>query len=291
MPGRNSKSCQMEHDRSKSDEKYAQRNPVKDDRLSQWLLEEFYSNQREGICIHELLLDEAGEPTDYRILAANPAYESILGIAVGDAVGQLASELYGAGEAPYLREYAEAVSAGSTTHFKAFFPFMGQYFDILIVPLKEKRFATLFSDITERKQAEPKLFRTSQVLRMLSAGTKLLIRASTLDELLHGMCQILVGTGDYRLAWVGRADGREAKVIVPVAHAGHEEGFLQEIDLSWGSGPSGNLPELDCIQLPLYSSRTQRGHGKAVVAWERFASSARKGCAYAAGRPMAGIAR
>ncbi len=238
----------MEHDCSKSDERYAQRNLAKDDRLSRWLLEEFYNNQREGICIHQLLLDEAGEPTDYRILAANPACESILGIATDAAVGQLASDVYGAGEAPYLREYATAVSSGSTTRFDVFFLPMGRHLDISIVPLKEKRFATLFSDITERKQAEPKLFRTSQVLRMLSAGTKLLLHASTLDELLHGMCQILVGTGEYLLAWVGRAEGREAKAIVPVAHAGHEEGFLQKVDLSWRSGPSGHLPELDCMQ-------------------------------------------
>jgi PAS domain S-box-containing protein len=238
----------MEHGSSKSDEKCTQCNPARDDRLSRWLLEGFYSNQREGICIHELLSDKAGIPTDYRILAANRACESILGIAVDAAVGQLASELYGAEEAPYLTEYAKVVSAGSTTHFEAFFPPMGKHFDILIVPLKEKRFATLFSDITERKQAEPKLFRTSQALKMLSVGTKLLVRASTLDELLHGMCLILVGTGGYRLAWVGRAEGREAKVIVPVAHAGHEEGFLQEVDLPWGSGPSGHLPELDCMQ-------------------------------------------
>jgi PAS domain S-box-containing protein len=238
----------MEHDRLKPDGKYAQRNPTKDDRLSRWLLEEFYSNQREGICIHELLLDEAGEPTDYRVLAATPAYESILGIAVDDAVGQLASELYGAGEAPYLREYARTVSTGSTMQFETFFPPMGQHFDILVVPLKEKRFATLFSDITDRKQAEQKLFKTSQALRTLSAGNQLLVRVSDLNALLQGMCQILTSTGGYRLAWVGRAEAGEPRRIVPVVHAGHEEGFLEEIDLSLSDSASGRLPELDSIQ-------------------------------------------
>jgi len=223
-------------------------NPEQDTSLSRWLLEEFYNNQREGICIHELLFDEAGTPTDYRILAANPAYGSILGIAVDDAVGQLASELYGAGEAPYLRAYSEAVAAGSTAQFETFFPPMGQHFDILIVPLKEKRFATLFSDITDRKKAEQKLFRTSQALRTLSAGNQLLVRVSDLDALLRGMCQILAGTGGYRFAWVGQAEGREAKAIVPVAHAGHEEGFLKKIDLSLSDGSSGRLPELDSIR-------------------------------------------
>ncbi|MEW6313642.1 MAG: PAS domain S-box protein [Pseudomonadota bacterium] len=60
-------------------------------------------------------------------------------------------------------------------------------------------------DITARKRAEAGLLRASRALKTLSEGNRTLIYAKEETSLLHSMCEILVGVGGYRLAWVGYA--------------------------------------------------------------------------------------
>ena len=68
-----------------------------------------FDNMDEGFALHQLVKNEKGEPVDYKIVDVNLPYEIILGIPVKKARGALASKLYGANEAPYLKEYAEVV--------------------------------------------------------------------------------------------------------------------------------------------------------------------------------------
>ncbi|MDX9735237.1 MAG: PAS domain S-box protein [Thermoanaerobaculia bacterium] len=69
-------------------------------------------------------------------------------------------------------------------------------------------------DVTERKEAELALRRKNRALRTLSSCNQTLVRAASEDELLDGMCTILVEEGGFRRAWVGLAAG-EARGLVP----------------------------------------------------------------------------
>ena len=113
-----------------------------------------YSAMNEGVVIHEMIYDAAGEPIDYRILNANPAFESITGIKIKDATGLKASELYGTGEAPYLDLYTKVATSGKPITFEANFEPLGKTFKISVFSPNEGQFATLFADITERKKTE-----------------------------------------------------------------------------------------------------------------------------------------
>ncbi|MBW2647054.1 MAG: PAS domain S-box protein, partial [Deltaproteobacteria bacterium] len=116
-----------------------------------------YSSTNEGIALHEIIYDESGEPVDYRILDVNPAFKFIVGIKRDDAIGAKASELYGTGEAPYLEIYAKVASSGEPTTFETTFEPLAKSFKISAFSPTKGNFATLFSDITERKRAEEKL--------------------------------------------------------------------------------------------------------------------------------------
>ena len=111
----------------------------------------------EGIAIHELVLDQFGEAQDYRITDVNPAYETILGISRGEALGSLASELYGTGKPPYLDIYARVAITGVSNSFEAYFQPKDSYFFIASFALGENRFATMFVDISERKRSEEQI--------------------------------------------------------------------------------------------------------------------------------------
>ena len=62
-----------------------------------------------------------------------------------------------------------------------------------------------FDDITDRREAELALHRLNRTLRTLSRGNEALVRAASEPELLREMCQVIVETGGYRMAWIGIA--------------------------------------------------------------------------------------
>ncbi len=101
------------------------------------------------------------------------------------------------------------------------------------------------TDMTVNKCAERELSRTHRALQMLSSCNEMLVRTSSEDELLFEACRIAVEIGGYRMAWVGFALENEKQDIVPMAHAGEEQGYLSEIQVSWaddhssGIGPAG----------------------------------------------------
>ena len=103
----------------------------------------------------------------------------------------------------------------------------------------------IIEDITERKASEEALRGLNRTLRTLSKCNEVLVRAADETDLLHKSCRIIVEEGGYRLAWVGFAQFDEARTLLPVAHAGHEEGYLAAVRHTWaedsqdGGNPTG----------------------------------------------------
>ena len=108
----------------------------------------------EGVCLHELVFNNANNAIDYRILDVNPSYEKILGFKKEDIINKLASEIYGVKEPPYLKIYAEVTKTGKPTRFEVYFPPLKKNFSISVFTTRNDRFATVFEDITERKRYE-----------------------------------------------------------------------------------------------------------------------------------------
>jgi PAS domain S-box-containing protein len=107
-----------------------------------------------------------------------------------------------------------------------------------------KFFSTITRDITERKRIEADLRRVNRALRTLSACNQAMVRAVREPDLLQQVCRIIVEEGGYRLAWVGFAEHDQAKSVRPVAQAGYEEGYLENMKVTWadterGRGPTG----------------------------------------------------
>ncbi len=100
-------------------------------------------------------------------------------------------------------------------------------------------------DITDGKLADLELARTNRALQMLSRSNEALTRRDDEAELLLQVCRLAVEVGAYRMAWVGYAQDDETLSILPMAHAGHEDGYLSIVKLTWdaeqltGRGPAG----------------------------------------------------
>ena len=119
---------------------------------------------------------------------------------------------------------------------------------------KSLRSFGIVHDITERKQAEAVIEHANRALATLSAVNKSLVRASREDELLHSICRSIVEQRGYRMAWVGYTQHDENKSVKVVASAGYDEGYLDDVNVTWseterGMGPTGRAIRSGTTQL------------------------------------------
>ncbi|MBI5055503.1 MAG: PAS domain S-box protein [Nitrospirae bacterium] len=123
-----------------------------------------YNSMTELMVLHEIVFDSSGNAVDYRLLDCNPSFTKITGITREKAVGALASQLYGSGEAPYLDIYAHVAETGEPVHFETYFPPMKKHFTISVFSPAKGYFATVASDTTERKEAEAEKLKLQEQL-------------------------------------------------------------------------------------------------------------------------------
>ena len=116
-----------------------------------------FSAMVEGHAVNELVYDGNGKPVEYRILLVNPAFERIFKIPSNTAIGRTSREVFGVDESRALALYADVVRTGTSQFFELWYPPMKKYFAISVYSPRKGIFATVFQDITDRKQREQEL--------------------------------------------------------------------------------------------------------------------------------------
>jgi len=118
------------------------------------LFRSLYQHMAEGVALHAVVCDEAGQAVNYRILDVNPQFERYTGLAAAAVVGKLATEAYGVKSAPYLSEYAAVGLTGVPVRLETHFPALDRHYEISIAPMGKGFFATIFLDVSERKRQQ-----------------------------------------------------------------------------------------------------------------------------------------
>ncbi|MEA3350179.1 MAG: response regulator, partial [Chloroflexota bacterium] len=92
-------------------------------------------------------------------------------------VDTLASEVYNSDKPPYLDKYSKVAETGDPIDFETYYPPMDKYCHISVFSPKKGQFATVFSDITERVQAETDLRESHAFQRgLMNAMPDLILR-------------------------------------------------------------------------------------------------------------------
>ena len=117
-----------------------------------------FDNMGEGVALHELVF-AGGKPVNYRIIDINNRFMKIIGVTREQVIGKLATEAYGTSTPPYFEEYAGVGIGKKPIYFETYFASLDRHFAISVAPWRENGFATIFSDIGERKQAEEEITR------------------------------------------------------------------------------------------------------------------------------------
>ncbi len=109
---------------------------------------------------------------------------------------------------------------------------------------KKRVILEVMEDITPQIAAERQFQQAHRALRLLSQCNQILVRAEDESELLEEICEAIVNVGGYCLTWVGFAEDKDEKIVRPVAQRGFEDGYLENIKITWddtkeGRGPTG----------------------------------------------------
>ena len=143
------------------------------------LFRSLYLHMGEGVALHEVVVDAAGKPINYRILDVNPHFESFTGLAPEKVVGKLATEAYGTPDPPYLEEFTSVGLGGPPHRFETYFPPHDRHYEISVAPMGAGFFATIFMDVSERKRHERALQeKTDELDRFFSLALDLLCIAA-----------------------------------------------------------------------------------------------------------------
>ena len=148
-----------------------------------------FENITSGFALHEMIYDEQGQPADYRFLEINPAFEKLTGLSAKMVLGKTIKEIMPNTEQYWIDTYGKVAKTGAPVAYQNYSGEIQKYFDVWVFSAVKNQFATIFTDITERVQADERLSRQLARLHTLhkieQAVTSSIDLNTTLDLLVQ----------------------------------------------------------------------------------------------------------
>ncbi|MGM0562606.1 MAG: MASE3 domain-containing protein [Pseudomonadota bacterium] len=113
-----------------------------------------FSTMTEAFALHEIITGQDGTPTDYRFIEINPAFENLTGLEREKVVGRTVREVLPNTKDYWIDIYGKVALTGDPAHIERYSAKLKRWYEAFIYQTEPGRFAGLFTDITERKQAE-----------------------------------------------------------------------------------------------------------------------------------------
>ncbi|MEI6351610.1 MAG: PAS domain S-box protein [Verrucomicrobiota bacterium] len=203
-----------------------------------------FEGMLEGFALHEIICDDSGTPIDYRFLSINPAFEQLTGLRAADALGRTVKEVIPGIEQAWIDRYGRVALTGEPVHFEESSSAFGRHFRATAFRPQPNQFAVIFEDITDRKAAEARIARLTQLYAALSQCDQAIVHSSSVEELLPKICRCVVEFGGMKMAWIGLIDDT-AELLLPAVSYGSGTEYLDGLRLSLNpqdtssQGPTG----------------------------------------------------
>jgi len=149
-------------------------------RASRLRYQMLFERMLDGFALFSVIRDERDVIRDYRFIEVNPAFERMVGLTKDQLVGQTVRDVIPSGSNPYWVDlYENAVRSGGSARFETYDRPRDRYFEISAYSPAPGQFATMFTDISDRKRMElekgkiqDQLFRASKLATIgtLAAG-------------------------------------------------------------------------------------------------------------------------
>ena len=123
-----------------------------------------FENMEEGFSLHEIITDGNGEAVDFSFLEANSAYERHTGMKISECIGKTMLEILPNADSQQIIKYSEVALTGKPLSFEYYSKTFNKHIRVRAFCPQPGRFASIFEDITEQKEAEEDLNKILQAV-------------------------------------------------------------------------------------------------------------------------------
>lgn len=230
---------------------------------------ELIEKMEEGLALHEIILDDKGNPVDYVFLDVNSAFERLTGLKKEKIIGKRVKEVLPNTEYYWVEKYGDVALKSSVLKFTNYSQELDKYFKVIAFSPRRLQFATLIEDVTEKMIIENALQERELRLRTLintipdiitfKDGEGRWIITNDFNLKLFGLENV-----DYR----GKTDAELAKYTTFYEEA--LEFCIHSDELAWQAGkpsrgdeiiptPDGGNRIFDVIKIPIIENGERKG--------------------------------
>ena len=142
-----------------------------------------FNSMLNGFALHEVVVNEAGRPSDLKFLDVNPAFASFFDLPAHDIIGRTLRQISGRAETFWIDMLGRTGLSRESVRFDTHVDFLDKHFSVVAFSPQPGQVAAIFEDITGRKDAEQRL----QHRTFHDSLTNLPNRALCLDRIKQAM--------------------------------------------------------------------------------------------------------
>lgn len=123
-----------------------------------------FSTMFNGFALYEIIYNDEGTPTDFRVMEINRAFEEMTGFKAEEIVGNTFMESFPHKKSYWLEMALDVITTGKPAQVQAYFPEFDKYFTSYAYSPEPGQFAILFTDVTKQVLAEKELQKFNEEL-------------------------------------------------------------------------------------------------------------------------------
>lgn len=124
-----------------------------------------FDNITQGFALHEIILDNQGNPIDYRFLKINPAFERLTGLKASEILGKTVLDVLPETEDYWIQNYGKVALTGNPLQFEDYSNELKRYYEVWAFCPQHGKFAVIVNDVTSRRLAEEALKSSDRIFK------------------------------------------------------------------------------------------------------------------------------
>ena len=123
-----------------------------------------FENMAQGFTLNEIITDENNVPVDFKYLSINPAFEKQTGVLAKNAVGKTVKDVFPKIEQYWIDVFGKVALSGNPIQYVNYFEENERYYDTWVFCPKKGLFAAVFSDVSEKINADAQIKKLSKAI-------------------------------------------------------------------------------------------------------------------------------